>query len=164
MTTSSPALYRNQSHVTPVDLQTRGSSPTTNTHSALPHIRVFLTLRDFWTNAVSPMSPLHRGQKSRNPGWYPAERMVTLSNEVVAEKKVADVYQRSRTLWKKEGSSADRTNYCPIRWHSHFHKGLWANWRRTHSWCHPGPDPLTVWRWKIPPDPMLMNLCIRFGS
>ncbi|VDP11736.1 unnamed protein product [Heligmosomoides polygyrus] len=53
--------------------------------------------------------------------WYSAEWLAKFFNQVVAEKKVPDVWQESTTIpiWKKKGSPADCSNYRPIRLLSH---------------------------------------------
>ncbi|VDP23891.1 unnamed protein product [Heligmosomoides polygyrus] len=51
---------------------------------------------------------------------YPAEWLTTFFNQVIEEKKVLDIWQRSTTIpiWKK-GSPSNCTNYRPIQLLSH---------------------------------------------
>ncbi|VDP27982.1 unnamed protein product [Heligmosomoides polygyrus] len=53
--------------------------------------------------------------------WYSAEWLAKFFNQIVAEKKVPDVFQEITTIpiWKKKDSPADCSNYRPILLLSH---------------------------------------------
>ncbi|VDP26175.1 unnamed protein product [Heligmosomoides polygyrus] len=53
--------------------------------------------------------------------WHPAEWLAGFFNQVVKEKKVPECRHNSTTIpiWKKKGSPADCSNYCPTRLLSH---------------------------------------------
>ncbi|VDO72580.1 unnamed protein product [Heligmosomoides polygyrus] len=53
--------------------------------------------------------------------WYPAEWLAKFFNQVVKEKKLPECWHNSTTIpiWKKKGSTADCSNYRPIRLLSH---------------------------------------------